>query len=170
MQYEVSGLVNSVVRELFTLNYDETETKNFAEMITKKYKPDTVRGYLEIKNIILDMSKDIREFIEGNTNTDYLEKRVTDYLEKNYADTDLNVTKIADYLKLNPAYLSSTFKKTANVGILEKINKFRLEKATALLANTNRTVNEQLVIPVSTPLYEFSKNTTMLHPLSTELR
>ena len=64
------------------------------------------------------------------------------YIEENYTDTNLNVAKIAESLKMNSTYLSSAFKKTANVGVLERLNKFRCEKSTVLLSETDRNINE----------------------------
>ena len=33
MQSELSGLINNIIREIFSLNYDEGETKTFAEQL-----------------------------------------------------------------------------------------------------------------------------------------
>lgn len=142
MQHEISGLMNSIIRELFSLNYDEDETKEFAEQLMRKYKSDSVLSYAEVKAVLLDVAKDVRGFVEGNGSADYLEKRIVDYIEQNYADQNLNVSKIAEHFKMNATYLSSTFKKSAKIGVLEKINKFRCEKSTELLAKTGNTVND----------------------------
>jgi len=142
MQCELSGLINNIIREIFSLNYDEGETKTFAEQLTRKYKPAVLGSYSEIKSELLSLAADIKDFVEGKGNMDYLEKRIMDYIESNYTDPELNVTRIAEHFKLNPTYLSSAFKKTANVGILERINKFRCQKSTVLLSDTNHTVND----------------------------
>ena len=143
MQYEISGLINSILRDIFSQSSDGADAKEFAEKITSQYKPKARIGYLEIKETLMALSADIREFLNGNADgADYLEKRVMRYIEDNYTDTNLNVAKIAESLKMNSAYLSSAFKKTANVGVLERLNKFRCEKSTTLLSETDRNINE----------------------------
>lgn len=143
MQYEISGLINSILRDVFSQSSDSADAKEFAEKITSLYKPEALRGYSEIKDTLMALSADIRAFLSGNADgADYLEKRVMSYIEQNYTDTNLNVAKIAESLKMNSTYLSSAFKKTANVGVLERLNKFRCEKSTVLLAETDRNINE----------------------------
>lgn len=142
MQYEVSGLINSILRDVLSQSSDQSMVKAFAEKITTVYKPENLHGYSEIRDVLVSLSNDVRDFASRNGDGDYLERRVMAYIEENYTDTELNVAKIAETLKMNSTYLSSSFKKNTNSGVLERLNKFRCEKSTSLLAETEQTIND----------------------------
>ncbi|MCR5656420.1 MAG: helix-turn-helix transcriptional regulator [Butyrivibrio sp.] len=54
-------------------------------------------------------------------------------VDTKYSDKDMNVNSIADELGVNNSYLSRSFKQVLNIGMLEYINKVRLENAEALM-------------------------------------
>ncbi len=58
---------------------------------------------------------------------------VTAYIEENYVSTALDVSMIAEKYTLNVSYLSRTFKKYMDCGILEYIHKVRLSHAKKML-------------------------------------
>lgn len=68
-----------------------------------------------------------------------LYKMVTDYVNANYQDVNLNVSMIAENHKINISVLSSQFKKSAGISPLEYLQMIRIEKAKELLAKTGMT-------------------------------
>ena len=54
-------------------------------------------------------------------------------VDEQFADKNLNVNSIADELNVNNSYLSRTFKQVLGTGMLEYINKVRLENAEKLM-------------------------------------
>lgn len=60
-------------------------------------------------------------------------------MENYYNDFDLNVAMISNHFNGTSSYLSSTFKKNMNMGLLEYITTVRLSKAKSLIVNTDDT-------------------------------
>ncbi len=54
----------------------------------------------------------------------------------------ITLTEVADYLHLNPSYLSRLFKKTTGEGFVEYVTRIKMEQAKELLMSTNKTVEE----------------------------
>lgn len=136
------GFKNHLIRQLLLLNEEDEKIQQFAELIAEKYSFDGIRSFLDMKESMLDISKKIECFLSEYRSTDYLKERVISYIRKNYQDPDLSVGGIAEHFNLNTAYLSSTFKKSAKIGLLEMINKVRCEKSIDLLINSKKSIND----------------------------
>lgn len=54
---------------------------------------------------------------------------VLDYVKENYMDPDLNISQIAQYFHMTPAWLSSSFKTQTGESLLNIIKKIRMEHA-----------------------------------------
>ncbi len=68
--------------------------------------------------------------------------KVMNYVQENYADCNLNLNSLAEGLGKNSRYISRTFKKEMETGILDYINSVRIEKARELMATGKYTVQE----------------------------
>ena len=60
-------------------------------------------------------------------------QRVIQYVEEHYADSNLNISTIAEGIERNPKYISRVFKEETREGILDYINRLRIKKAKALI-------------------------------------
>lgn len=61
----------------------------------------------------------------------------TDYIEKNYADHQLNLNSVCSYLNISPSRFSSIFKTVTGTTFLEKLSGIRMGKAKELLEYTD---------------------------------
>ena len=116
-----------------------------------------------------DMEQYLIEFakrlcLEGSNNSGGEKKlsvRVLDYIEGHYADPNLNLYMIAESIGMSEGYVSKIFKEQQGVGILEYINRLRIERAKELLEDKNLKVNDiaQMVgyIPARNFLRVFKK-------------
>lgn len=138
----MNGFKNQLIRQLLLLNEKDEKLKQFAEHIAKKYSFDGVRSFTDMKQSMLSISHEIEIFLSNYKNTDYLKDRVINYIYNNYGNPDLSVGGIAEHFNLSAAYLSSSFKKSAKVGVLEMINKVRSDKSIDLLLNSKKSVND----------------------------
>ena len=68
--------------------------------------------------------------------------RVKAYIEENYQSSELNITQIADYLRLTPGYASLLYKRQAGESMLDSINRVRLAHAKRLLLQTGMGLEE----------------------------
>jgi len=64
------------------------------------------------------------------------------FIHENYSDENLNVNTIAQHFGANQSNLSKLFKKEMDIGLLEYINIFRVNKAAQLLKTTDESVTE----------------------------
>jgi len=99
----------------------------------------------EIYNVMTDRLKDIfenkSEDPEQSKNS-YIVSAVRDFIEKNYPDSSLSLTKISDVMNISTRRLSKIFKDEMHTFIPDYINEVRLSKAAELLESTSLNVNE----------------------------
>ncbi|MGG1554835.1 helix-turn-helix domain-containing protein [Paenibacillus ferrarius] len=68
--------------------------------------------------------------------------QVNSYIEHNYADANLNVSMIGSHFDRKATYLSKLFKDHAGEGLLDRINKVRIEKSKQLLMQEEQSVGD----------------------------
>ncbi|WP_244226520.1 helix-turn-helix domain-containing protein [Paenibacillus protaetiae] len=71
-----------------------------------------------------------------------LTAKVTQYIERNYQDVNLNVNAIGEYFDLKGSYLSKLFKTQTGEGLLDCIHKFRIEHAKRMIRDKQESINE----------------------------
>lgn len=71
----------------------------------------------------------------------YLE-RAKGYIKTHYADSDLSLNEVSQYVGLSPTYFSTLFSKYQPVGFADHLRQYRIEQARLLLLSTNGTVAE----------------------------
>ncbi|GKX31472.1 HTH-type transcriptional regulator YesS [Vallitalea longa] len=101
---------------------------------------------------LLDMKKKLNVLMEKvcQLYTEYikaeqsvlLSEKINAYIENNFMNSEINVSKLADYFQLTPSYLTKLYKGEKNISILKKINQVRINHAKELLLNTNLSINE----------------------------
>ncbi len=67
--------------------------------------------------------------------------KIKEYIDNNL-NKDLSLMSLGDVFKLTPSYLSTLFKNVHGIGVVDYINKSRIEKAKLLLKNTNMTIKD----------------------------
>ncbi|MFD0589320.1 response regulator [Paenibacillus sp. GCM10027627] len=67
--------------------------------------------------------------------------KVHRYIEENI-ETDISLTALADYVSLNPSYLSRLYKQMTGIGLSKYVNDYRNVIAIDMLLNTSMKVNE----------------------------
>lgn len=77
-----------------------------------------------------------------NSHENDFEQRVLQIVESCYRDSNLSVAMIAAKLNIHPTYLSGTFKERTGMGLLDCINRYRIQISKDLLKNSNKNINE----------------------------
>ena len=94
----------------------------------------------QINNILKEACDRINE--SQNIHNNQLIEDIINYIDSQYYDIDLNVSKIADHFQINLSYLSKFFKKQTGQGLLDYINKVRIEKAKEILREDTLSIKE----------------------------
>lgn len=64
------------------------------------------------------------------------------FILSNYADTQLDLNKVSDYVNLSPNYLAQLFRRFENCSFTEYLNRVRVEQAQKMLLTTHMRVYE----------------------------
>jgi len=64
------------------------------------------------------------------------------YLEKHFHNTDFSMNKMSAALSYNPKYLSTVFKKTMGIGIIEYLNIIRIQHACTMISQGFTSVSD----------------------------
>ena len=74
------------------------------------------------------------------------------YIEKHYHDQEINVTAIADYFQINPAYYARIFKKYTGTAPLDYIHKLRMKSAKKLMSKGISVKDAACIVGYGNPL------------------
>lgn len=96
--------------------------------------------YQYVRSLCIMVSQDNKKEKGGRVDT--VIEKVMEYIQENYADTQLSVASIAEYCQLSPKYLSQFFKEQKNENISSYIEKLRIEKACEYLKGTDVSIND----------------------------
>ncbi len=67
---------------------------------------------------------------------------IKDYINENYKNSEITIEGIAEELDLAPTYVSTLFKREAQISFSQYLSDFRIQKATDLLENTNMKIKD----------------------------
>ncbi len=114
--------------------------------------PEEIRSYgLFSMLTISEMFSKLYECIEitsaltkpvSLSHTDQTIDTVKEYIAAHYSDPYLSLSSIADYVGLNPSYLSTEFTKKEKIGLSNYITDIRMEHAKKLLLRTDMIVSD----------------------------
>lgn len=104
-------------------------------------------GREALMKLVDDLAGELSDECAKSRKRDRAEKgfaveKITDCVEEHYRECDFNVSKAAEYLDMNVAYLSRYFKEHTGIGLLNYINGVRIDYAKQLMGQQNITVAE----------------------------
>ena len=73
-------------------------------------------------------------------NQSWIITKVVPYIQEHYNNTNLNVAEIAEHFDHHSVYLSKLFKEQVGEGILDYLNRIRVEKSKLLLEEKKWTL------------------------------
>jgi len=73
--------------------------------------------------------------------TDKMANQIIAYVREHYHES-INLKQIAEVLQMNPSYIGQTFKRATGESFSDYLNRFRIEKAKSILADSNLKVYE----------------------------
>ncbi|MGG1516702.1 helix-turn-helix domain-containing protein [Paenibacillus oryzisoli] len=108
---------------------------------------DTVREMVEQLNLLLeDVCAYTAAKLDVNISKGRAESlrelihKVNVYVETHYQDMDLNVGLLGEHFQMKASYLSKLYKEQTGEGLLDYINRVRIEQAKALLGFTDQPI------------------------------
>lgn len=132
-EYLVMNLIRSFVRLIANIKIKNDESKYKFENMLHIIKLDDIAAMkTAATELACDLCKQINSIRQGSGDS-YIKERVIKYVEENYSDRELDVSKISDHLGFSPSYAIRLFKQETGEGIASYINRVRVEKAKELL-------------------------------------
>ncbi len=134
----INTLINTV-NDIYTM-VDNKFLENL-NPVQKLIQCKTVYEMKEQMEDILGKIEDYNDTKKKGNNSNKIKDIIT-YIERHYSDHNLSVSSVASEFTLNPVYLSRFFKEQTGEGLLNTINKIRMEKAKAFLHDINYTIKD----------------------------
>jgi len=101
----------------------------------------SVQQYFDcLEDVCLKLCFAIRE--RYSNDHDRLATEITQYIEGNFSDADLNLTKIAKHVNMSANYVSTIYKKQTGRGISEQLSKVRIKRAKELLIYSEMKISD----------------------------
>jgi AraC-like DNA-binding protein len=138
VRFIVFALVSNVLRSICA---DEEEMNRQLRNEAWIEQLTNCKTIMEMKEPVLRMLKSAMEseFATHGGRKNQLSAMVQDYVKHHYAEPLLSIGSIAEAVGKSPYYVSKIFKMETGSGILDFINKVRIDKAKVLLRDTNFT-------------------------------
>ncbi|MHB1453440.1 MAG: response regulator transcription factor [Saccharofermentanales bacterium] len=89
-----------------------------------------------------DAYEEIRKEISNNAHCLPIVRSVKTYIERNYKNTDISLTQIAEELEVNSSYLSTLFKQEQGISFTDYLIKVRITEAIKLMNDTKIKIYE----------------------------
>ena len=153
LNFSVSGLS---FRDIFysepVMHFSGTERENIESIMNKLlleyeqpdgYSPVTIRGCLQELLVCLIRHKHYKRggYVQDIDTTDQLMQKAARYIRSNYRE-DIDLSAIAQVVNLSPSYLSKKFKASTGFGYREYLVLVRIQAASAMLLETNKSIAE----------------------------
>jgi len=144
--WDVSATIMKALTELS--EGDETFTSLFESIPILAQSPqlDRVRQGMHVVignacQYARDWNQDHTLQLKTSANRQFIQQ-VCSYLQAQFRDPSLNLTKMAEVHNLTPAYLSRLFRENMEEGIFDYLNRIRIEQAKILLRTSGTNLQE----------------------------
>lgn len=122
-----------------------------SQLLDEDYRLDNV------KNAVISAALQCISRREPAPSDISLSKKIISYITENYSDPELTVATVAEQFNLNASYISSLFKKTNHISLLQYITKIRLEHSRQLLTENRYKITEIAEMVGYSDVFYFSK-------------
>jgi YesN/AraC family two-component response regulator len=141
VKVRMSGLVNTILNVLgeISIAFDQ-EFMDDLDPAEKLLQAQTIS---ELHDIVAGILEEIEQHdTERHGMGGGIVDRAVELVRNEYTNVNLNVSQIADRLDVNLTYLSRQFKQKTGVGLLDYIQRVRLEDAKQRLANPEVSIKQ----------------------------
>jgi YesN/AraC family two-component response regulator len=138
VMFSMMNTITQALHELSNaLGHNLLDFDEFVERLLK------CQNILEIKYVLDDIFKIIENELTqiGEIEKNKFIEKIKEYVNQNHMKYSLNISNVAEYIKMNPTYLSRRFKEQTGENLLDYINRIRIANAKNLLINPKLSVN-----------------------------
>jgi len=142
LMFDLTSTMIKIFKEIEGGNEDNSfENKNQVEDLL------SCETILEMKAHLLNILKDVCKFVEDETSNgdNRFGKKAMVFIDKNYSNLNLGLKLVAEHFEITTPYVSKLFKEQTGEGILDYINKRRVQEAKRLLLDKNISISEAAI-------------------------
>lgn len=104
-------------------------------------QPENHEEYFKrLRSICLDICKQIRQ--NKSAQHGRLIERIQQYIQENYMDSGLGLSRISSEFRISEGYVSSIFKEQSSVNFADYVETIRINKACELLKENEHTISD----------------------------
>lgn len=133
-------IVNRIIELMINLKIDTRSTPELARFFTELQNArDFDSILLLLKNTAMEAMYSICTY-----NTSHPDKNIEKLLTyiHTHIHEDISLTSLSDVCHMSPSYISRLFKKELDIGFVEYLNRFRVQRAEQLLKETTLSVEQ----------------------------
>lgn len=141
----IFDIISTIVKAINNINISSDNT--FFSKLNMIDKLVSCKTIMEMKQEITKILKETCEHIDCNKKSHNitLSDNVIRFVESNYFNLNLSISMIADELNSNPVYLSRLFKEQTGEGLLDFINRVRINHAKRILKKQEISVGDTAI-------------------------
>jgi AraC-like DNA-binding protein len=129
LRFNIVGTVINAINELG--NYYGEKYLKYIMMVEELAQ---LKNINKLKEKLMLIIKHICESVDNEEKVkDQFGEKIKVFIKDSYKDENLNITNLAHRFNIHPSYLSKLFKNETGEGILDYINRIRIEEAKMLL-------------------------------------
>lgn len=136
--YAIINIIWKAMQEL--PDADDVFIENIANLCNKYIESDEACQMNSIHTLIRFFCSNTQRTNQEREPT--LIDKIVECIDLNYMDSSFNVSTLADILGMNLSYLSKHFKSNIGIGLLDYINRVRVEKSKKLILEHNLSISK----------------------------
>ena len=143
IQQGVIELLNKILSAVDDMELSSSSSSLFSNSKHLYGKLHNLKGQSEYESFFIHILKDIEENTQNgkdkrkNTNIEMIYK----ILEKDYGE-NMNLNHLADLMKLNPSYISRSFKESTGISFIDYLTDLRIEKSKKMLNESDLNIKD----------------------------
>ncbi len=117
-------------------------------MLPNNFEPEKISDLDEKFNqkksfeLIEDIARELCQIFVLRQRQQGLIEKIQDYIQENYSDSTLSLSKISQEFNISESYFSLQFKKVTNQNFSDYLENIRIQQAVKLLQGTDMNVND----------------------------
>ncbi|MCI9626594.1 MAG: helix-turn-helix transcriptional regulator [Clostridia bacterium] len=99
------------------------------------------KSVAEMEQIVYAAIEDLVQFFDNDDNNNIV-REIEKFVNDNYMNPNMNIAMIGEHFCLSPAYMSKLYKQGKGIGLLDYMNKTRIEHAKLLLQESRMNLED----------------------------
>ncbi len=133
-RYDTVNLMNRIITSLRLVPMEKENS-----MVETLLSADTLEDFKKSLGFILDELKSIKESHQEQNEAGV---KIRDYIDRHFANPDLNINHIGEFMCLSPSYASKLFKNQFGISPADYLARVRLDCAKRLLTQSDKGIED----------------------------